>query len=128
MIIGVHMYNLNLIRHLGYFDARRGICSPGAKEPGATRRGCRPPICHASFRLRYTIRMDRLLTTIPAHYDGTTIQLDVPVALEPNARLLVTILDPAEAAPDLVYAIMSASSASLARIWDNDEDAVYDTY
>ncbi|WP_374689051.1 hypothetical protein [Promineifilum sp.] len=72
--------------------------------------------------------MDRLLTTIPAHYDGTTIQLDVPVALEPNARLLVTILDPAEAAPDLVYAIMSASSASLARIWDNDEDAVYDTY
>ncbi|MBK7217579.1 MAG: hypothetical protein IPH95_11115 [Candidatus Promineofilum sp.] len=72
--------------------------------------------------------MDRLPTTIPAHYDGTTIQLDVPVTLAPNTRLLVTILDPAESVPDLVYAMMSASAASLAQVWDNDEDAVYDAY
>ncbi len=72
--------------------------------------------------------MDRLLTTIPAHYDGTTIQLDVPVTLEPNTRLLVTILDPADSAADLVYAMMSTSAASLARVWDNDEDAIYDAY
>ena len=72
--------------------------------------------------------MDRLLTTIPAHFDGTNIQLDVPVALEPNTRLLVTILDPADSAADLVYTMMSASAASLARVWDNDEDAVYDAY
>lgn len=78
--------------------------------------------------LRYTMVMDRLLTTIPAHYDGENIQLDVPVTLEPNARLLVTILDPAEPTAELVYAMMSASAASLARIWDNDEDAVYDAY
>lgn len=78
--------------------------------------------------LRYTMVMDRLLTTIPAHYDGENIQLDVPIALEPNARLLVTILAPAEPTAELVYAMMSASAASLARIWDNDEDAVYDAY
>ena len=72
--------------------------------------------------------MDRLLTTIPAHYDGTTIQLDVPVTLEPNTRLLVTILDQADSGADLVYAMMSASAASLARVWDNDEDAIYDAY
>ena len=52
----------------------------------------------------------------------------MPITLEPNTRLLVTILDPAESTPDLVYAMMSASAASLAHVWDNDEDAVYDAY
>lgn len=33
--------------------------------------------------------MDHVLTTIPAHFDGTEIKLDVPIRLEPNARLLV---------------------------------------
>lgn len=70
--------------------------------------------------------MDHVLTTIPAHFDGNEIKLDVPVRLEPNVRLLVTILDPAP--PTLLYDAMSASSASLAQIWDNDEDAVYDAY
>ena len=70
--------------------------------------------------------MERVLTTIPAHFDGNEIVLDVPMTLEPNARLLVTILDPNQAPPALVYEMMSASAASLAAIWDNDEDAVYD--
>ncbi len=61
-----------------------------------------------------------------AHYDGQTIVLDAPVTLEANARLLVTILDAGQAA--LVYEVMAASAASLARVWDNDEDAVYDEY
>ncbi len=72
--------------------------------------------------------MDHLLTTIPAHYDGESIRLDVPVTLEPNTRLLVTILEPAEPTPALLHAIMAASAASLSRVWDNDEDAIYDTY
>ena len=76
----------------------------------------------------YTSLMDRLLTTIPAHFDGENIRLDVPVTLEPNTRLLVTILEPADPAQELLYATMSASAASLARVWDNDEDAVYDAY
>ena len=50
------------------------------------------------------------------------------MTLEPNARLLVTILDPGLATRDLVYEMMTGSAAALARIWDNDEDAVYDAY
>ncbi len=72
------------------------------------------------------VDMDQLLTTVPAHFNGHEIILDAPVTLEPNARLLVTILDPS--ANDIVYEIMAASAASLAQIWDNDEDAVYDAY
>jgi hypothetical protein len=34
--------------------------------------------------------------TIPAHFDGERIQLDEPVELKPNARLVVTVL-PADA-------------------------------
>jgi hypothetical protein len=70
--------------------------------------------------------MDQVLTTIPAHFDGNEIKLDVPIRLEPNTRLLVTILEPAP--PALLYDTMNASTASLAQIWDNDEDAVYDAY
>jgi hypothetical protein len=69
--------------------------------------------------------MDQVLTTIPAHFDGTEIKLDVPVRLQPNTRLLVTILDPVQT---LLYNVMAASTSSLAQIWDNDEDAVYDAY
>lgn len=72
--------------------------------------------------------MDHILTTIPAHFDGNEIVLDVPVTLEPNARLLVTILDPADAPQDLIYTLMTASAASFTQVWDNDEDAVYDAY
>ncbi|TVQ85195.1 MAG: hypothetical protein EA400_16375 [Chromatiaceae bacterium] len=31
--------------------------------------------------------------TVKAHYDGRTIQLDEPIELAPNARLLVTVLE-----------------------------------
>jgi hypothetical protein len=34
----------------------------------------------------------KVLTTIPAHFDGTQVRLDVDVEIEPNTRLLVTIL------------------------------------
>ena len=70
--------------------------------------------------------MEQLLTTIPAHFDGREIVLDAPITLEPNARLLVTILDSAKS--DLAYEVMAASAASLAQVWDNDEDAIYDAY
>ena len=69
----------------------------------------------------------KTLQTVPAHFDGKEIKLDVPISLEPNARLLVTILDPAEDDDSaLVYAAMASSEKSFTQIWDNDEDAVYD--
>jgi len=70
--------------------------------------------------------MEQLLTTVPAHFDGQTIKLDVPVNLEPNARLLVVILDQPQAQQAWVQAAMKAAEPSFARVWDNDEDAVYD--
>jgi len=66
------------------------------------------------------------LVTIPAHFDGEQILLDADVELEPNTRLLVTIL-PTEPGDDaLVWSAMKQSEAAFARVWDNDEDAVYD--
>lgn len=67
------------------------------------------------------------LTTVPAHFDGKEIKLDVPVTLAPNTRLLVTILEsPEDEQQSLVYRAMAASEEACAQIWDNDEDAVYD--
>jgi len=37
--------------------------------------------------------MDETLTTIPAYFDGEKIQLRVPYTLQPNAALLVTVLE-----------------------------------
>jgi hypothetical protein len=70
--------------------------------------------------------MNRVLTTVPAHFDGTQIRLDVEVELKPDTRLLVTILDEEASNEALVYSAMKASEAAFARVWDNDEDAVYD--
>jgi hypothetical protein len=36
------------------------------------------------------------ILTIPAHFDGQTIRLDEPVDLEPNAKLLVTVIKEAD--------------------------------
>jgi hypothetical protein len=70
--------------------------------------------------------MKGVLTTVPAHFDGTQIRLDVEVELKPDTRLLVTILDEEASNEVLVYSAMKASEAAFARVWDNDEDAIYD--
>jgi hypothetical protein len=70
----------------------------------------------------------KTLQTVPADFDGKEIKLDVPISLERNARLLVTILDPAEDNDSaLVYAAMASSEKAFTQIWDNDEDAIYDS-
>lgn len=48
------------------------------------------------------------------------------VELKPDTRLLVTILDEEASNEALVYSAMKASEAAFARVWDNDEDAIYD--
>lgn len=72
--------------------------------------------------------MESTLITVPAHFDGTAIRLDVPIILPPHARLLITILEPLETSSELVYEMMAASSVSLASVWDNSEDDVYDSF
>lgn len=69
----------------------------------------------------------KTLTAIPAHCDGKEIKLDAPFSLKPNSRLLITILEQAEDAHQLlVQAAMANSEKAFARVWDNEEDAVYD--
>jgi|GEM_PF-1382942 len=71
--------------------------------------------------------MNKVLTTVPAHFDGAQILLDVEVELEPDTRLLVIILDDEELSNEaLVWNAMQASEAAFARAWDGEEDAVYD--
>ena len=56
--------------------------------------------------------------TVPAHFDGERILLDVPLHLEPNAELLVTVVpnDDAERA-----AWLALSARSLASAYGRDE-------
>ncbi len=70
--------------------------------------------------------MQTTLVTIPAHFDGQLIQLDVDVALKPNTRLLVTVLGEDDPHASLVREAMQLSAGSLANIWDNEDDAAYD--
>ncbi len=70
--------------------------------------------------------MNGILTTIPARFDGSQRQLDVEVDLKPDTRLLVIILDEEISNEALVWSAMKASESSFARVWDNEEDAVYD--
>jgi hypothetical protein len=70
--------------------------------------------------------MQATLVTIPAHFDGQSIQLDSDITLKPNTRLLVTVLGEDNSQRSFVREAMQLSQASLATIWDNEDDAVYD--
>ena len=73
------------------------------------------------------LKMNKGLTTVPAHFDGAQILLDVEVELKPDTRLLVIILDNEDPSSEaLVWNAMKVSEAAFARVWDNEEDAVYD--
>jgi len=71
--------------------------------------------------------MSAVLMTVPAHFDGVQVRLDVEVDLKPNTPLLVTILSAEPPREALVWNAMQSSEAAFARVWDNAEDAVYDS-
>ncbi|MDI6770331.1 MAG: hypothetical protein QMD04_11745 [Anaerolineales bacterium] len=71
--------------------------------------------------------MKRTLMTVPAHFDGTQIQFDVGIELKPGTHLLVTILDEEPSHKMLVWNAMKLSEAAFAHVWDNEEDALYDS-
>jgi len=68
-----------------------------------------------------------VLITIPAHFDGEQIRLDVEVALKPRTPLLVTVLGEEPSDQFLLREVMKSSETAFARVWENDEDAAYDT-
>ena len=58
--------------------------------------------------------------TLPAHFDGERIRLDDPYELEPNTRLLVTVL-PKEQQDEEHGAWFRLSSEGLARAHGEEE-------
>ena len=58
--------------------------------------------------------------TLKTHYDGKHIRLDEPFPLEPNARLLVTVV-PDETVDAERQAWLAASQAWLGRAYGDDE-------
>lgn len=70
--------------------------------------------------------MNKTLVTIPAHFDGQQIRLDAEISLKPQTRLLVTVLDEEPLHLRHVREAAALSEASLAAVWENEDDAVYD--
>ena len=66
------------------------------------------------------------LVTIPARFDGNQIKLDLPYRLLPNARLLVTVLQPANSKlrvkPVADRAKAIADILSLEGIYEHNKD------
>jgi hypothetical protein len=71
--------------------------------------------------------MSAVLMTVPAHFDCVQVRLDVEVDLKPDTPLLVTILSEELPQQALVWNATQSSSAAFARVWDNNEDAIYDS-
>jgi hypothetical protein len=63
--------------------------------------------------------------TLPAHFDGEHIRLDEPCELEPNTRLLVTVL-PEEQQDEEREDWLYVSGKGLARAY-NEEKVEYST-
>ena len=61
--------------------------------------------------------------TIAAHYDGKHVQLDEQVALTPNARLIVTVLDnkTSDVQDSEREDFLQIAASGLARGYDDDE-------
>jgi hypothetical protein len=59
--------------------------------------------------------------TLPAHFDGKQILLDVPFELEPNAKLIVTILPKQKEEDGEREAWLRLSLQGLASAYDENE-------
>jgi hypothetical protein len=65
-------------------------------------------------------KMENTFVTLPAHFDGQHIRLDEPYVLEPNTRLLVTVL-PKREMDDEQADWLQFSALGLARAYAEDE-------
>lgn len=58
--------------------------------------------------------------TLPAHFDGEQIRLDIPFVLTPNTRLIITVL-PQSLSDEEQAAWHTLSAAGLATAYGDDE-------
>ncbi len=70
--------------------------------------------------------MNGTMLTVPAHFDGEQIRLDVEIELKANTPLLVTILPSQVGDTAAIEDVMRLSAAAFGRVWNNEEDAAYD--
>ena len=66
------------------------------------------------------------MQAIRAHFDGKKIQVPKELRKAPAGEVLVIIPDVCASESDEA-SWMRAQEASFAKIWDNDEDSVYDS-
>ena len=64
------------------------------------------------------------MVAIKTHFDGKTIKVPEQLRQAPPGEVLVIVQD---AGPRRDSAWLEAQEASFAKVWDNDEDAVYDS-
>ena len=63
-----------------------------------------------------------------AHYDGQQIHLDDRLDIPQGAKLIVVVLDSSDGADLNTSDMMAAQEPAFARVWDTEEDAIYDQY
>ena len=66
------------------------------------------------------------MRAVKARFDGKRIILPSDISGVPPGDVIVVFHD-AESADRETHAWMKAQEASFAKVWDNDEDAVYDS-
>jgi len=64
------------------------------------------------------------MIALKTHFDGKTIQVPKELRKEPPGEVLVIIQ---EKRPQEDLSWLKAQEAAFAKVWDNDEDAVYDS-
>ena len=65
------------------------------------------------------------MKAIKAHYDGHVIVPEEPVNLPANTPVRVLVPESDDSA-DITREFSKLSEASFSRVWDNEDDAVYD--
>ena len=63
---------------------------------------------------------------VKAHFDGKTIKMPKDLSPARSAEVLVIFPDPPEEQAD-AQLWLDAQQTAFAKVWDNDEDAVYDS-
>jgi TusA-related sulfurtransferase len=65
------------------------------------------------------------MVAIKTHFDGQTIKVPKELRNAPPGEVLVIVHDQTPTADDAPW--LKAQESAFAKVWDNDEDAVYDS-
>lgn len=66
------------------------------------------------------------MLAVKAHYDGKKVILPKHIKVKAAADVLVIFSDP-DSKEDGAELLAKAQEAAFAKVWDNEEDAIYDS-